>query len=77
MSADNQPIRGFRDLVVGTDGSIGRLFVVNATVAGNVTVKLFDGSTHVIAAPVGYSAYPYAVRQVTVSAATATYANGI
>lgn len=77
MANENQPIRGFAALSIGTDGPIGRLFIVNATVAGNVTVKAFDNSTHIIAVPVGYTTYPYNVRQVTASTATAAYANGI
>lgn len=77
MSAENQPIRGFKDLTIGTDAAPGRLFIVNATVAGNVTVKGFDNVNHVIAVPAGYSAYPYSVRQVVASTATATYTNGL
>jgi hypothetical protein len=37
----------------------------------DVTIT-FAGSSHVIAAPVGYSVYPYAVTDVTASTATAT-----
>ncbi len=75
---ENNPVRGTRALTVaGADTSGGRLFIVNATVAGDVTVKLFDGSTHVITVPVGYTTYPYCVRSVPASAATATYAIGI
>lgn len=77
MSAENQPIRGFKDLAVGSDGPVGRILIVNATVAGNVVLKMFDGSAHTIAAGIGYAAYPYAVRQVVSTTATATFANGI
>lgn len=78
MSADNQPIRGFAVLTSGGGNApVGRVFVVNATVAGNVTVTMRDGSSHVIAVPVGYSAYPYAVVAITATTATATYANGL
>lgn len=80
MSSAEQPIRGFVAITAGaTDFPVGRLFIVNCTVAGNVVIRLFDGTTHTIAVAVGYSAYPYGVRGVTSSGttATATYANGI
>jgi hypothetical protein len=77
MASDNQPVRGFAVLTVGADGPMGRLFVVNASVAGNVTVKLQDNSTHTFPVPAGYSAYPYQVRQVTATTATAVYSNGL
>lgn len=78
MSSSDQPIRGFVALTAGGGAvSVGRIFVVNATVAGNVVVVLFDSTSHTIAVPVGYSAYPYAVRSVTSATATATYANGL
>lgn len=56
---------------------VGRLFAVNCTVAGNVTVRLRDATTHVIAVTVGYHAFPYAVIGVntTGTTATATYSN--
>lgn len=55
----------------------GALFRINCTVAGDVTVVLEDGSTEVIAAPVGYFTLPYRVKRVntTGTTATATYAN--
>lgn len=75
---ENNPVRGVRALTVAAaDTSGGRLFMVNATVTGDVTVKLFDNTTHVITVPVGYTTYPYCVRSVTASTATATYAIGI
>lgn len=78
MSAENQPIRGFVALTAGGgDAAKGRLFIVNATVAGNVVITALDGSTHTIAVAVGYSAFPYAVKNVASATATATYANGI
>lgn len=77
MALIDTPIRGFRALTVaGAETSGGRRFVVNATVAGDVTVKLFDNTTHVITVPVGYTTYPYSVRSVPASTATATYAIG-
>jgi hypothetical protein len=70
------PVQGAIALTAaGPSVAPGRAFVVNATAAGNVTITFADGSSHVIAAPVGYSVYPYAVTDVTASTATATYAN--
>lgn len=80
MSASTQPVRGFVAVTAGaTDFPAGRIFVVNCTVAGNVVIRMFDGSTHTIAVATGYSAFPYEVRGVTSSGttATATYANGV
>ena len=77
--ADDSPIKGAVAITASnsTITPVGRLFVVNCTVAGNVTVRLRDATTHVIAVDVGYFAYPYAVIGVntTGTTATATYAN--
>lgn len=80
MSASTQPIRGFVAITPGaTDFPVGRLFRANCTVAGDVVLRMQNGSTETITLPVGYSAFPYAVRGVTTSGttATATYANGM
>lgn len=78
MSSSDQPVRGVQALTAGGGNKpVGRIFVINATVAGDVVVTFYDGTTHTIAAPVGYSAYPYAVKNVVSATATATYANGI
>ncbi len=80
MSADTQPIRGFVAITAGaTDYPVGRIFQANCTVAGDVVVRMFNGSTETITLAVGYAAFPYAVRGVTVAGttATATYANGL
>lgn len=55
----------------------GELFVVNCSGAGNVTVRLESGDTHVIPVAEGYSAFPYRVLGVntTGTTATATYTN--
>ena len=79
MSASTQPIRGFVTITPGvTDFPVGRLFRANCTVAGDVVCRMFDGTTETITLVTGYSAFPYAVRGVTVAGttATATYANG-
>lgn len=78
MASSDQPIRGFVALTAGGSAApMGRLFVVNCTVAGNVVVVMQDGSSHTIAVEEGYSAFPYQVRSVTSATATATYANGL
>lgn len=61
-----------------TRSQSGELFVVNCTVAGNVTVRLAaSGATHVIPVAEGYSVFPYRVEGVntTGTTATATYEN--
>ena len=79
MSGDNLPIRGVAVITPDTPAPPGRVFIVNCTVAGNVTVTFFNGQTHVIVVAVGYSVFPYMITNVTVSGttATATYANGM
>lgn len=77
--ADESPIRGAVVLTPSdtTIAPVGRRFAVNCTVAGNVPVRLRDGSVHVITVPVGYSAFEYAVIGVntTSNTATAVYSN--
>lgn len=78
MASDNQPIRGFVTLTAGGGAKPqGRIFRINATLAGDVIVVLHDGSTETITFPVGYSAYPYQVVSVTSTTGTATFANGL
>lgn len=79
MTAITHPIRGVKALTIDTEAPVGRLFIANCTVAGNVSVTLYDNSTHIIALEVGYATFPYAVRKfnTTGTTATATYANGI
>jgi hypothetical protein len=80
MSAAEQPIKRFIAITAGaTDYPSGRLFIVYATVAGDVVLRMWGGGTHTINVAAGYSAFPYAVVGVTTSGttATATYANGI
>jgi hypothetical protein len=72
------PARGAKALTANdTEGPMGHLFAVKCTVAGDVSLTLQDGSTHVIGVVVGYSTFPYCVRKVNSSGttATATYAN--
>lgn len=78
MSGDNLPIRSVYVITPGTAAPHGRVFIVNCTVAGNVTVTLYGGMNHTIAVAVGYSVFPYSVTDVVVAdtTATATYANG-
>lgn len=78
----DEGITGFAALTAGDAQAFvtpGELFIVNCTVAGNVTVIGQDGSSHVIPVAVGYSAFPYRVKRVmtTGTTATATYANGM
>lgn len=75
--AEIRTIRGAVPIVLDTPVGPGAKFTVNATVAGNVSVVFRDGSPHVIAVPVGYTAYDYEIRQVNTAGttATATYAN--
>lgn len=77
--ADESPIKG-RKAITPHDTNVmssGRLFAVNCTVAGDVTIRLRDASTHVITVAVGYSAFPFAVIGVntTGTTATAVYSN--
>lgn len=78
MSGDNLPIRSVNVITPGTEAPAGRLFIVNCTVAGNVTVTLLGDTNHTIPVAVGYSVFPYSVTNVVVAdtTATATYANG-
>ena len=78
MSSAEQPIKGFRALTIDTLAPEGRLFVANCTVAGDVSVTMRDGSTHIITLVEGYQAFPYGVKRfnTTGTTATATYENG-
>lgn len=72
------PLQGSLAMTAGGSAvAPARAFRINCTVAGNVVVTLADGSSETIAAPVGYSIYPFAVTQVVSAGttATATYAN--
>lgn len=75
--AEIRTIRGAVPIALDTPAPPGAKFVVNATVAGNVSVTFRDGSAHVMAVPIGYTAYDYEIRQVNTAGttATATYAN--
>lgn len=50
----------------------GRSIMITASVAGTVTLTLFDGSTIVVNPAVGDNIYPFAVRKATKGTATIT-----
>jgi hypothetical protein len=79
MSSADQPIRGVKDLTIDTVCAKGRTFMVNCTVAGNVSITFSDDSTHIFPIVVGYSVFPYSVKKfnTTGTTATATYSIGI
>ena len=64
-------------LTVGTAAKPGRYFAVVCTVAGNVALQFFDGSSLTIPVTTGLTTLPLAVTTVLSSGttATATYAN--
>lgn len=76
---DERPIHGAKVVTPGDTTVIGagRRFAINCSVAGNVTIRFNDNSTHVISAVVGYNDYRYAVIGVntTGTTATAVYSN--
>jgi hypothetical protein len=78
MSGDNLPISSIVAITPGTAAPVGRVFIVNCTVAGDVAVTMWGSGTHVIPVQVGYSVFPYKVIGVVAGSttATATYANG-
>jgi hypothetical protein len=59
-------------MTVGTTYAPGRSLWINCTVAGNVAVTFFDGSTLIFAVSVGPSMLPFAVTEVNSSGTTAT-----
>lgn len=71
-SADNQAFTGVKAMTVGTTYAPGRSLWINCTVAGNVAVTFFDGSTLIFAVSVGPSMLPFAVTEVNSSGTTAT-----
>ena len=62
-------------LTVGNTYTPQRAIGINCTVAGNVTIKLADGSTMLFAVAVGFFIFSFSVQSVTASTATATYFN--
>jgi argininosuccinate synthase len=72
--SDLRTCRGAIVITPGAGATItpGMRFVVNASVAGNVTIVFRDGSTHVIAVPVGYTTYDFEVAGVNTAGTTAT-----
>lgn len=76
MSCYDHALRGAVVITVGaTDFPVGRYLAVNATVAGDAVLRMFDGSTHTINVAIGYTTFPYAVRGITSAGATAVFSN--
>lgn len=73
LLAANQAVQGVLPVVVGTDAVAQRGLMAICTVAGNATVKFADDSTAVVPVAVGMTLWPFAVKTVTVTTATATY----
>ena len=75
--ASNLPFTGVVAMTKGTTYAAGKSLYVNCTVAGNVSVTFYDGSTLTFPVNVGITIMPFAVTQVNKSGttATATYAN--
>lgn len=72
---NNAPFQGAVAMTVGVSYVPQRSVGVLATVAGNVTFQLVDGSTLTVPVVSGWQMFPFAVTQVTASTATATYVN--
>lgn len=69
--------RVFTALTVGAgDITAGRAVQIACTVAGNVSLKMANGSTNIIPVDVGLSVLPYSVVGVNTSGTTATATYG-
>lgn len=77
MKIQEEGYRGVVAIVVGTDQLARRGVQIVCTVAGNVSLKMADGSTNVVPVAVGLTILPYSVLGVNTSGttATATYSN--
>lgn len=75
--AGNASFTGAVAMTVGTSYAAARSIFINCTVAGNISLTFFDGSTLVTPVNVGVTILPFAVTKVNSSGttATATYAN--
>lgn len=74
---DDAPYTGSIALTVGVAAAAGRVILINASVAGNVSLLLADGSTLVVPVNAGLTLLPFKVTQVNSggTTATATYTN--
>lgn len=72
-----RPYRGSVAIVVGTDQTPRNGIQIVCTVAGDVSLKMEDGSTNVVPVATGLTILPYAVQTVNAAGttATATYRN--
>lgn len=70
-----QGVAGTLTVGAGADTPTGRFFSITATVAGDVTATLADGSSYVFKVQPGNNLFPFAVKRVTASTATAIYQN--
>ncbi len=69
------PVEGVVALAIGQMANPGRAFVVNCSVAGNVTVIFYDGSQSTYPVVIGLNVFPFAVSELVSSTATASYEN--
>ena len=76
-AAEDEAFTGVTAMTVGTVYPVGRSLFINCTVAGNVKMLFFDGSTLTFPVSAGPTILPFAVTEIVSSGttATATYAN--
>lgn len=67
--------RGVRPFTIGgASVQLGRGVQIIATIAGDVTLTMADGSSNIVPVAVGITVLPFSVRGASASTATATYA---